>query len=47
MIELMLLKKLMLAKQVYQKSAIFVTIGNFWIIGLSFNHIYVMAAMMY
>ena len=47
MTELIILNKLILIKQVYQKSAIFVTTGNFWIIGLSFNHIYVMAVIMY
>ena len=42
MIELTFLKELMLIKQVYQKSVLFVTIG---IIALSFNQMFVVGAM--
>ena len=40
MIELTLLKELMLIKQVHQKKVMFVTIGTFLIIVLSFNQMY-------
>ena len=42
MIELTFLKELILIKQVYQKSVLFVTIG---IIALSFNQMFVVGAM--
>ena len=47
MIELTFLKELMLIKQVYQMSAIFVTISIFKIQGLSFNWMSAMIVMMY
>ena len=46
-IELKFLKKLMLTKQANQKSAIFVTIGVFYIKTLSFNQMSAMDAMIY
>ena len=47
LIELTFLKKLMLTKQVNQKSAIFITIDAFEIKGLSFNQMSAMDAMIY
>ena len=47
MTELMFLNELMLLRQEYQKSVIFVTIGIFQIKGLSFNQMFAIGAMMY
>ena len=47
MIELTFLKKLMLIRQVNQKSVIFSTIGIFWFKGLSFNQMSAMDIMMH
>ena len=47
MIESTFLKELMLIKQADQKSAIFVTIGNFYIKDLSFNQMSAMDAIIY
>ena len=41
------MKKLMLIKQVHQKSVIFATIGTFETKGLSFNHLYAIDVMIY
>ena len=41
------LKELMLVGQANQKSAIFITIGIFWLKGLSFNQMSSMDAMTY
>ena len=47
MMELMFLKKLMLVRQVNQKSPMFVTIRIFEIKDLSFNHMYTIDAKIY
>ena len=45
--ELTFMKELILIKQVHQKKVIFVTSGIFLRKGLSFNHMYVIDAMIY
>ena len=47
MIESTFLKKLMLIRQANQKSAIFVTVGIFYIKTLNFNQMSAMDAMIY
>ena len=47
MIELVFLEELVLTKQMHEKSVIFVTIGIFYIKGLSFKHMYAIDAMTY
>ena len=47
MIELTLLKELILIKQMYQNSVIFVTIDIFKIKSLNFNHMFAVAVMTY
>ena len=46
-IELALLKEMMLIKQAYQKSVIFVTIGIFYTMALSLNQMSAIDAMIY
>ena len=46
MMKLMLMKILMLIRQVHQKSLLFVAIGIFWKKGLNFNLISVMGCVM-
>ena len=47
MIELLLQKELAMIKQMHQKNVCFVTIGILKMLDINFNHVFVMAVMMY